>query len=136
MDRKRAEAAEAEAYRLSQVVLAKEEELAWAVEDIERLEDEPRDTEEQAAAFNSRWDNAQEEIERLKLEVAEAQGDLDRAYETWEYYSGDGDDDGPDEDAEERLSVEDAAEIWLFSGMDEDRRFGYSEEELREAADA
>jgi hypothetical protein len=136
MDRERAEAAEAEAYRLGNVLLAKEEELAWAVEDIERLEDEPRDTAEQAAAFNSRWDMAQQELERLKLEVAEAKDDSDRAYEDWEYYSGQGDDDDDaGEDAGERLSVEDAADIWLCSGMDEDRMFGYTEEELREAAD-
>ncbi len=33
----------------------------------------------------------------------------------------------------ERLSVEDAALIWAYSGEDEDRMFGYTEEELREA---
>lgn len=37
-----------------------------------------------------------------------------------------------DEDSE-GLSVYDAAEIWLSSGMDEDQTFGYSEDELRDA---
>ncbi len=33
----------------------------------------------------------------------------------------------------ENLSVWDAADIWLSSGMDEDYMFGYTEEELRNA---
>lgn len=33
----------------------------------------------------------------------------------------------------ERLSVWDAAEIWMSNGMDEDYMFGYSEDELRNA---
>ncbi|MBO4838488.1 MAG: hypothetical protein J5493_03850 [Lachnospiraceae bacterium] len=40
--------------------------------------------------------------------------------------------DEEDEDTE-RLSVYDAARIWLSNGMDEDYCFGYSEEELRDA---
>lgn len=36
-----------------------------------------------------------------------------------------------DEECEEALSVRDAADIWLSSGMDEDYTFGYTEEELR-----
>ena len=44
-----------------------------------------------------------------------------------EYMSDDDYDDG------ECLSVDDAAEIWLSSGMDEDQTFGYTEEELRDA---
>ena len=39
--------------------------------------------------------------------------------------------DSPDES----LSVWDAADIWLSKGMDEDYTFGYSEDELRRAAD-
>lgn len=41
-----------------------------------------------------------------------------------------GDDDDYDD---ERLSVWDAALIWMSNGMDEDYMFGYSEEELRNA---
>ena len=33
----------------------------------------------------------------------------------------------------ERLSVYDAALIWMSNGMDEDYTFGYSEDELRDA---
>lgn len=40
---------------------------------------------------------------------------------------GDNDDDG------ERLSVSDAADIWMSHGMDEDYTCGYSEAELRRA---
>lgn len=40
------------------------------------------------------------------------------------------------EDGGESLSVYDAADIWLSNGMDEDYTFGYSEDELRQAADA
>lgn len=38
-----------------------------------------------------------------------------------------------DEDYETRLSVSDAADIWMSNGQDEDYMFGYSEEELRSA---
>ena len=41
--------------------------------------------------------------------------------------------DGIDYDDEERLSVCDAALIWISNGMDEDYTFGYSEEELKDA---
>ncbi len=54
--------------------------------------------------------------------------------ETYEcdYCSGDEYDYEDDNDGES-LSVDDAAEIWLSSGMDEDMMFGYSEDELRDA---
>ena len=41
--------------------------------------------------------------------------------------------DEEDEDDSERISVYDAAEIWLSNGKDEDYMFGYSEEELEDA---
>jgi len=44
---------------------------------------------------------------------------------------------GEDHDGDgsnESLSVHDAADIWLSSGMDEDQTFGYSASELRRAA--
>lgn len=37
------------------------------------------------------------------------------------------------DDDSERISVEDAANIWLSNGKDEDYMFGYSEEELEDA---
>ena len=49
------------------------------------------------------------------------------------YGQTDGDDDDED-DAGESLSVYDAANIWLSSGMDEDSTFDYREDELRRAA--
>ena len=36
-----------------------------------------------------------------------------------------------DEYCDERLSLDEAADIWVCSGEDEDYMFGYSEEELR-----
>ncbi len=45
------------------------------------------------------------------------------------------DHDAVDDTAGESLSVWDAADIWLSNGMDEDYMFGYSEGELRRAAD-
>jgi hypothetical protein len=47
-----------------------------------------------------------------------------------------GEDHGEDgESLSDSLSVSDAADIWLSNGMDEDYSFGYSEDELRRAAD-
>ena len=43
-------------------------------------------------------------------------------------------DDEDDDEYGERISVWDAADIWLSSGKDEDYMFGYTEEELEEAA--
>lgn len=50
-----------------------------------------------------------------------------------EAFYGEHDDD--DDPHEESLSVHDAADIWLSSGMDEDYTYGFSEDELRRAAD-
>ncbi|MCH4210686.1 MAG: hypothetical protein LKF75_03260 [Bacilli bacterium] len=43
------------------------------------------------------------------------------------------DDDDESFDSGETLSVEDAAQIWLSNGKDEDYMFGYTEEELENA---
>lgn len=40
-------------------------------------------------------------------------------------------DDDDDEDDTERLSVSDAADIWLSNGCDAEYTFGYSEKQLR-----
>lgn len=45
------------------------------------------------------------------------------------------DDDGSTDEDGDSLSVSDAADIWLSHGMDEDYTFGYSEGQLRRAAD-
>lgn len=47
----------------------------------------------------------------------------------FDYYDYD-DDDG------EKLSVDEAAEIWISHGKDEDYTFGYTEEELEDALDS
>jgi hypothetical protein len=52
-----------------------------------------------------------------------------------QYYSGELDNEQP-EDQGERLSITDAAVIWLHNGQDEDYRFGYTEDELREAVES
>lgn len=39
-----------------------------------------------------------------------------------------------DSEVDESLSVEDAADIWLSHGMDEDHTFGLGEADLRRAA--
>ena len=44
------------------------------------------------------------------------------------------DDDEPDDDDGESISVYDAADIWLSNGKDEDYMFGYTEEELERAS--
>lgn len=129
-----AEAAEAEVRRLGEVMWKLETDLARAVEHAERIEDEPFDTQEEAAAIERRHAIAEQEIERLQQEVAEADDDLTRAHQAWEYYSGEGDDDDDENgDAGERLSVWDAANIWLSRGKDEDYMFGYTEDELQRA---
>ena len=46
------------------------------------------------------------------------------------YYAENGNDDELNSD---RLSVYEAADIWLSSGKDEDQMFGYTEEELEAA---
>lgn len=55
--------------------------------------------------------------------------------ETYECYkcSGDDYDEYDDYDDGERISVSDAADIWMSSGKDEDNMFGYSVEELEDA---
>ncbi len=50
-----------------------------------------------------------------------------------EFMNADEEDDD-DEDSSERLSLSDAADIWLSNGCDEDYTFGYSENQLRKAA--
>ena len=73
------------------------------------------------------------EFDRVLKKMAKAEQDFERAQkELDDYLSADDDE---DEDTGETLSVSDAADIWMSSGMDEDYTFGYTEEELRRAAD-
>jgi molecular chaperone GrpE (heat shock protein) len=131
------QAADAKMRRVHDVLSKLETDLASAIERAEQIANEPFDTQEQAAAISRRVEIAEQDIERLKEEVAEAEDDWRRANADFEhYFSGAGDDDDDaDGDTGETLSVWDAADIWLSNGMDEDYRFGYTEDELRRAAE-
>lgn len=77
-----------------------------------------------------------QEYGRIQEQIAEREDDFRRAQEHVDYVlSGADDDDDEDGDSGERLSVWDAADIWMSSGRDEDRMFGYTEEELRRAVE-
>jgi hypothetical protein len=131
------QAAGAEMRRVHDVLSKLETDLASAIERAEQIADEPFDTQEQAAAISRRVEIPEQGIERLEEEVAEAEDDWRRATADREHYlygAGDDDDDA-DGDTGETLSVWDAADIWLSNGMDEDYRFGYTEDELRRAAE-
>lgn len=52
-----------------------------------------------------------------------------------QYDPNEDEDENDDDDEGEALSVYDAADIWGSKGQDEDYMFGYSEDELRRAAD-
>ena len=52
--------------------------------------------------------------------------------DAWDDDAWDEEDDDYDDESE-RLSVYDAALIWMSNGKDEDYTFGYSEEELEDA---
>ena len=131
------QAAEAEVRRLHDVLLKLEAERASAWERVEQIADEPFDTQEQEAEISRRVEIADQEAARIGENIAEAEDDLRRAQADFDYYlsGADDDDDDADGDPGETLSVWDAADIWLSKGMDEDYRFGYTEDELRRAAE-
>ena len=129
------QAAEAEMRRIHEVLLKLEAERDSATERQNQIADEPFDTPEQEAEISRRVGLADEELGRIQEQIDEAEGDLGRAQEYFDsLLSGADDDDKSDRDAGERLSVWDAADIWLSNGMDEDHTFGYTEDELRRAA--
>lgn len=130
------EAARAEVQRLDGVLSKLEAERAAAGDRSDQIAMEPTDTPEQEADVDRRLEVAEQEAVRIGEQYAEAEDDYRRAQEQFDYLvSGADDDDDADGDTDERLSVWDAADIWLSSGMDEDSRFGYTEEELRRAAE-
>ncbi len=131
------QAAEAEVRRLDDVLLKLEAERAAAWERIEQIADEPFDTPEQEAEISRRMEIADQEAARIGEKIAEVEDDLRRAQADFDYYlsGADDEDDDADGDTGEALSVWDAADIWLSKGMDEDYRFGYTEDELRRAAE-
>jgi hypothetical protein len=112
--------------------------LAEARERLDQIEDEPFDTPEEEAELSRRLNIADEECLRKQVEVDEAEEDLRLALVNLHDYDSDADqDDDFDDDGhpDERLSVHDAADVWRSSGMDEDRMFGYTAEELERAAE-
>ena len=130
MDRE--EANQAEMDRLNEILLKLEADEKSASERVEQIWGEPTDTPEQAADDSRRLAAAEREVEELRQQIDEAQADWERAQADW--LAGPDDDDAVEDD-DEALSVEDAADIWLSNGMDEDYMFGYTEDDLRSAAE-
>jgi hypothetical protein len=134
MGRTREDMLEAEMARLNDVLLKLEAERAAAWERGEQIAAEPFDTPEQEAEISRRMEINDQEAARIGEKIAEAEDDWRRA--TGDWLSGaDDDDDDADGDTEEAISVWDAADIWMSSGMDEDYMSGYTEDELRRAAE-
>ncbi len=84
--------------------------------------------------IEGRWTMPQDEFEEKYFSLNSAdQAVVDDAIYSMEDEFMNSDDDD-DEDDTERLSVSDAADIWLSNGCDEEYTFGYSEKQLRKAA--
>lgn len=128
--------AEAEARRLHDVISKLEADRDAASARVDEIASEPFETPEEEAEISRRVEAADQDVQRIQEEIAEAEDDFRRAQEDFDHYSpGADDDDGdPDEETGERLSVWDAAQIWLSSGKDEDYMVGYTEDELQRAA--
>jgi hypothetical protein len=109
---------------IHEVLLKLEAERDAAMERLNQIEDEPFDTPEEEAELSRRVEIADQELGRIQEKIAEAEDDFRLAH-----------DDDADRDSGETLSVWDAADIWLSNGMDEDYMFGYTQEELRRAAE-
>ena len=131
------QAAEAEVGRIHHVLLKLEAERDAATERLDQIADEPFDTPEEEAEISRRVEIADQELGGIQEKIAEAEDDFRRAQADFDdYLSGaDDDDDDADGDSGETLSVGDAADIWLSKGWDEDYMFGYTEDELRRAAE-
>lgn len=76
-----------------------------------------------------------QEAARVGEKIAEAEDDFRRAQENFDDLVADDGADDADGNTGEALSVSDAADIWMSNGMDEDYMFGYTEDELRRAAE-
>ena len=133
-DRKRLRNAEAEVRRIHKVLLKLEAQRDAASERLDHIADEAFVTPKEEAALSRRVEIADREVGRIEEQIAEAEGDFQRAQEDFDYLLGaDDDDDHGDEDSGEKLNVHDAADIWMSSGTDEDYTSGYTEDELRRA---
>ena len=134
MGRMSDESNEAKMARLNDVLLKLEAERAAVWERGEQIAAEPWDTPEQEAEINRRMEINDEQAARIGEKIDDAQDEWQRAQADW-LSGADDDDDDADGDTGEALSVWDAADIWLSKGMDEDYMFGYTEDELRRAAE-
>jgi chromosome segregation ATPase len=128
------EAAMSEVGRIHEDLLKLEAERDAAMERLDRIADEPFDTPEEEAELSRRVEMADQEYGKICERIAEVEGDFQRAQADFDEDLLGADDDR--RDTVEGLSVEDAALIWLSNGMDEDYTFGYSESELRRAAES
>jgi chromosome segregation ATPase len=130
------DAAAAEVRRLDDVLSKLEAERAALSERDEQVVNEPFDTPEQEAEIDGKLEIIEQEEVRIGEKIAEAEDEYRRAQENFdELVMGADEDDDADGDTGERLDVHAAAEIWRSNGMDEDYMFGYTEDELRRAAE-
>ena len=132
------QAAEAEVGRIHEVLLTLEAERDAAMDRPNQIADKPFDAPEEEAELSREVEIAEQELGRIQEKIAEAEDEFRRVQADFDdYLSGaDDDDDDADGDSGETLSVSDAADIWLSKGRDEDYMFGYTEDELRRAAEA
>lgn len=128
------QAADAEVGRIHEVLLKLEAERDAAMERLDQIADEPFTTPEEEDEIGRRVEVADQELGRLQEKIAEAEDDFRRAQADFDDLLS-GVDDDADGDSGETLSVSDAADIWLSKGRDEDFMFGYTEDELRRAAE-
>ena len=126
------QAAEAEVGRIHELLLKLEAQRDAALERLDQIADEPFDTSEEEAELSRRVEIADQEFGGIQEKIAEAEDDFRRAQADFDDYASGADDDG---NSGETLSVSDAADIWLSKGRDEDYMFGYTEDELRRAAE-
>jgi chromosome segregation ATPase len=131
------QAAEAEMRRVHEVLLELEAERASTYERLDQIADESFDTKEQEAEIARRVELADQEAGRIQEKIDEAEAHFRRAQEDLDQcLSGTDDlDDDAGGNTGERSSVWDAADIWLSKGIDEDHMSGYTEDELRRAAE-
>lgn len=129
------QAAEAEVGRIHEALLKLEAERDAASERLDQIADGPFNTPEEEAELSRRVEIADQEVGEILEKIAEAEDDFRRAKEHFDDELSGADDDDDADGSGERLSVEDAADIWLSKGMDEDYTFGYSDDELRRAAE-
>lgn len=129
------QAAETEVGRIHEVLLKLEAERDAAMERLNQIADAPFDTPEEEAELSRRVEIADQELGGIQEKIAEAEDDFRRAQADFDDCLSGTDDDDADGASGEALSVWDAADIWLSKGRDEDYMFGYTEDELRRAAE-